>query len=167
MRWTIFAVGKLPAALTFEALSYFIFAVGKLPTSPHEDFLDAARGKSRDVHAGRGVGKCQREGVHLVKCGRGSACHRGEHAIEERPPTATGIDEQSLLTVNCPPSDEPLSASSVMMHAGALRLFRQGCYRISKPSIDSTHAFTADAIEVAFAQLKSRRAKGKLVVQVS
>ena len=39
--------------------------------------------------------------------------------------------------------------------------------RIGQPTIDSVHAFTAEGREAAYARLKSRRAKGKVVVQVS
>jgi NADPH:quinone reductase-like Zn-dependent oxidoreductase len=36
-----------------------------------------------------------------------------------------------------------------------------------KPLIDSTHPFTAEGVDAAFARLKSRRAKGKVVVAVA
>ena len=39
--------------------------------------------------------------------------------------------------------------------------------RIKKPAIDSVHPFTKEGCEQAYQKLKSRRAKGKIVISIA
>jgi NADPH:quinone reductase-like Zn-dependent oxidoreductase len=51
--------------------------------------------------------------------------------------------------------------------AGVARLAGWVAEKKLRPLIDSTHPFTAEGVDAAFAKLKSRRAKGKVVVAVA